>query len=231
MNKEPKSENTYLLIRSLVALRRAVGILGVILPFAVLIGAYLIDRTGVQSSISHYYYTVMRNYLVGTLWAMGFFLMFYKGYECADDVASSLGGLFSIGASLFPTAPDACSSITAQWIGRIHLAFAVLFLTTLAYMSICQFTKTYADSKLITKEKRIRNKIYSGCGFTMLGCLLCLGVCYYFSDKLGTFKQNHILEFGLESVAVIAFGASWLIKGETLFTDKDVQPKSFYLPF
>ena len=79
------------LVFSYLTLRKAIGFLGIALPFAVSLGALLLFRTGIQSSISSYYYTGTRDVLVGSLWAIGFFLLSYKGYERIDSIAGKLG--------------------------------------------------------------------------------------------------------------------------------------------
>ena len=89
---------------SYLGVRRAIGVIGILLPFVLLIGAWLIDRVGVQASISDYYYTVMRNVFVGSMCANGVFFLSYR-YAKVDTVVSSLIGLAAIGVALFPTTP------------------------------------------------------------------------------------------------------------------------------
>jgi hypothetical protein len=240
MNTKSKPEKP--LILSYLALRRTIGVLGVMLPVALSLGAYLISRTELQSSISSYYYTEMGNVFVGTLCAIGVFMLSYKGYECADAVASRLGGIFSICTALFPTKPDFNYTINDEWIGGIHLVFAGLFFISTAYMSIFLFTKTSSDRSKITgkdylslfsspkkqpgrakihsKKKLQRNLVYIACGVIILVCILCIGIFKSFCENEGVSGGNGNLVFWLEATAVFAFGTSWLIKGETLFRDK-----------
>ena len=75
------------LIISYMTLRQAIGWLGILLPFALLIGNYLISlvtdfETGCnpfKMSISDYYYTRMGEVFVGTLCAVALFLFCYNG--------------------------------------------------------------------------------------------------------------------------------------------------------
>ncbi len=73
---------------------------------------------GIQDSISSYYYTDMRDVLVGSLWAIGVFLFSYRGYDTlegpqlrrlfgtsTDFLASSLAGICAVGVAIFPTRP------------------------------------------------------------------------------------------------------------------------------
>ena len=51
----------------------------------------------------------------------------------------------------------------------------------------------------------------------MLACIASILVYYLFFAK--TSPSDCTLVFWLESVAVWAFGISWLVKGETILTD------------
>src|SRR5664279_4207021 len=97
------------LVRSYLTLRKAVGIIGMSLPFVLVFGKWLFESPGIQNSISAYYYTGMRNVLVGSLCAIGVFLFSYRGYK-TDGPAGILASVFSIGVALFPTAPEGSAS-------------------------------------------------------------------------------------------------------------------------
>jgi hypothetical protein len=112
MEKASASENS--LVVSYLTLRKAVGMLGIAMPFIVSLGGMLIFRDGIQSSISSYYHTGMRDVLVGILWTIGFFLYSYKGYERVDNIAGNLACVFAVGVSLFPTTADGVNSPTAE---------------------------------------------------------------------------------------------------------------------
>ena len=92
------------LIISYLALRRTIGILGISLPFIVIIGGLTQGEPGLQGSISGYYYTNMRDLFVGILSGVALFLLSYRGYEEIDDIVANMGGVFALGMVLFPTA-------------------------------------------------------------------------------------------------------------------------------
>lgn len=123
------------LIFSYLALRKTIGILGIALPFVLFLGAYLIFQTGIQSSLSSYYHTEMRDVFVGTLFVIGFFLFAYNGYDLADKVAGYIACIAAVGLALFPTAPDGATSTDTIIIGYIHLGFAAIFFLALIYFS------------------------------------------------------------------------------------------------
>ena len=100
---KPGSE---LLVRSYLFLRSGIGIIGVALPVVLVIGAIILDqRFEFLDSMSSYYYSVMRDVFVGSLWAIGIFLICYQ-YDHLDDLVSTVAGFCAIGLSLFPTPPD-----------------------------------------------------------------------------------------------------------------------------
>jgi len=218
MKTELEAQNA--LVISYLALRKAIGVLGIGLPLAVSLGALIVFQTGLQGSISDYYYTGTRDVLVGTLWAIGFFLLSYKGYGRADAIAGNWGCVFAVGITLFPTVPDINPSATAIWIGYLHVAFALLFFSTLIYFSLWLFTKT-DPSKPPTKKKLQRNMVYRACGYTMALCILLIGAYYLLKNRGASALQAYHPVFWLEAIAIEAFGISWLTKGEAILKDRD----------
>ncbi len=217
MNERLKSENA--LVFSYLALRKAIGFLGTSFPFVLFLGAMIFFRTGIQNSISSYYHTGMGDVFVGTLCVIGFFLLSYKGYERADDIAGDWGCIFAVGMALFPTTPDNPASGDARFIGYIHFAFAALFFLTLIYFSLFLFTKT-DPSRPATRRKLHRNKVYKVCGYTMSLCIVLIVIYYLLPDEVASAMEVYKLVFWLEAIAVVAFGISWLTKGEAILMDE-----------
>jgi len=213
------SETDNLLVISYLTLRKAIGLLGIALPFIISIGALLLFQTGLQDSISNYYYTCMRNVLVGILCAIGVFLLSYKGYERKDELAGDFGCAFAVGVALFPTRPPGSTSSLAATIGIFHFIFAASFFLTLSYFSLFLFTKTDPEG-VPTRRKLQRNKIYKVCGFTMVMCLLLILIEGRLPNELRESLKAYHPVFWLESIAVVAFGISWLTKGEAILSDE-----------
>lgn len=210
----PELDNS--LVISYLTLRKAVGILGILLPFVVSLGALLIFKTPLQGSISAYYYTGTGNIFVGSLWAIGFFFFSYRGYE-RDEIAGKMAWIFAVGASLFPTAP-ACESCNYSHIAAdLHWVFAALLFLTLSYFSLCLFTKTNPD-RPPTRRKLQRNKVYRVCGCTMLASILLVPVSLLPDVAAAIGKYDPV--FWLEAIAIVAFGLSWLTKGEAILGDQ-----------
>lgn len=218
-----KEKDPLPLVISYLNLRRAIGILGTSFPFILAIGAYLIGRYGIQSSISSYYFTCMRDVFVGILFAVALFLFSYKGYDFIDNLVGNLGALFAIGVAVFPTRPDRPDISFNPIISKMHLVFAALFFCTLIYFSLFLFTKSNVSRKFFSLQKKYRNIVYIICGCTMLVCIVLIAVYMQFLEQKYSSLENYYPVFGLESIALLAFGISWLTKGQTLFKDKEVK--------
>ncbi|MBT3370168.1 MAG: DUF998 domain-containing protein [Rhodospirillaceae bacterium] len=222
MQQSVNDANT--LVAGYMALRRAVGMLGLTLPFVLGFGAWLIFQTGLQETVSHYYYTGMRNIFVGVLCAIGVFLMNYTGYKQVGDRPGDprgvfhLSGAFAIGVALFPTSPNDPTTLE-QIVGIMHLTFAAAFFGTLAYVSLVLFTRT-DPAQTLTARRRKRIQIYRICGWTILTAIALIVLLGILPDGLvqGLLGIDNPV-FYLESVVVMAFGFSWLTKGRMILLD------------
>jgi hypothetical protein len=78
------------------------------------------------------------------------------------------------------------------------------------------FRKTN-PARQMTARKKQRNVVYTICGYTILACIGLIAVYYaLFADSA---LQGAQPVFWLESAAVLAFGISWLTKGEAILAD------------
>ncbi len=196
------------LLVSYLTLRRVIGVLGVAFPVVLAIWGFLLTWSWeLQESISDYYGLRTRDVFVGILFAIGWFLFAYRGYDRGDDRAGDLGCLFALGVALFPNSGTRVES-------TVHFASAVLLFLVLAYFSIFLFTKS---SGTPTPRKRIRNAVYRACGGVILGAIALIGVYYLVPAHPVIAGLKPV--FWLETTALWAFGTSWFVKGETLLKD------------
>jgi len=212
------------LVLSYLTLRKAVGIIGLLLPFVLAIGKILLQGSGIEPSISCYYYTDTGGVFVGSLFAIGVFLFSTRGYDLRDEIAGRLACLFAIGVALFPTSP--CPGFPARHpaISTVHWSCAALLFLTLAYFCLALFTETAAD-RPPTRQKLHRNTVYRLCGYVILASILLIGVENLF-PPLRSLLNPFDPEFWLESIAVVTFGLAWITKGETILKDQNVQSRA-----
>ena len=207
------------LVLSYLALRKAVGIIGVMLPFGLAIGKSLAQGPGIEDSISYYYYTDMRSLLVASLCAIGMFLVSTRGYDNRDKYAGWFACVFAIGVAFCPTTRHENPSGLERFIGWEHLLWAASLFGTLAYFSWFLFTET-DPTKKPTPRKLVRNIVYRVCAVVIVVSILLDPV--FTKGGLHPVASWPDAVFCLESLAVFAFGVSWLVKGEAILKDQTV---------
>lgn len=221
------------LVLSYLTVRKLIGILGFFLPLMLVLGSIIIGCCEeIQISISNYYHTNMRDVFVGYVCTLSIFLFSYKGYDIIDRIVSALAGIFGVIVALMPTnikislidgsIPQCniwCDVERYSVIGTIHLIAAGLFILSMAYFTLFLFTKGETNP---TPEKIIRNKIYKSAGYIMLVCITILVVFFALPDTVTQPLLKYKPVFWLETIAFIAFGFSWLVKGGLLFKDREL---------
>jgi len=204
-------------------LRKTIGILGFSLAIVLIIGAAILEGCDdVQNSISAYYHTIMRNYFVGTLCAVSLCLFAYKGYSKTDNIVGKFASLFSLGVAFFPTSVGLPTTdcipkvIETGAYSIVHFTSATLLFLLLAFFCLFLFTK---HAPKPSARKLLRNKIYRTCGYIIIASIALIAIYVLFLDKkfpdLASFRPVTVLE----TVALVAFSTSWLIKGEVFFGD------------
>lgn len=215
MDNHPFENNP--LVLSYLGLRKAIGIIGISLPFVLAFGKMLLESPGIQSSISAYYYTNMRDVFVGSLCAIAVFMMSYRGYDRKDALAGKLACAFAIGVALFPATPVVRVTLHSPVTGAIHIICAFFLFLTLAYFSLVLFRKTDPNKKP-SRRKLQRNQVYTVCGYSILASIAMIAILALLPHESPVKKFKPY--FWLESLTVVAFGISWLTKGEAILKDE-----------
>lgn len=193
-----------------------IGVLGILLPFALVISDSIAKKIlGIEFSISDYYDNgISGDLLVGVLFVLGFFLLSYRGYEPIDNNVSNLSCLFALGVALFPT------TSSNNIVHILHFVFAFLLFSTFIFFSIYLFRKKdKKNPSPITPVKAMRNKVYLTCGIIMIICIIVIALASF--NLLGDASGKYKLVFWFETIALVAFGFSWITKGgELIFKDE-----------
>jgi hypothetical protein len=219
-------------IISYYTMRRAIGILGITLPLILVAGSSLFgDCKEVQTSISAYYYTNMRNVFVGFNCAVAFFFFAYRGHDWRDNLAGYLGCIFVLGVAFLPCAINTPNqpclvAVSDQnpLVGKLHNMNAILYFIILIVYSLVLFPKTHMDmvtgeKMFMGRQKKKRNVVYYISGSIMTGSLLLIIAYtwilkYHYPDLE---QLNPV--FWLESLVLLSFGISWMTKGQMIFKD------------
>lgn len=213
-------------------LRRAIGIIGLTLPLVFLAGVVLFG-VPMQNSISEFFFTGLREVFVSASAGVGLFLLAYQGYPKRPGEILSDRLLTDIaGASVFATAfiPTLCRQSecyhpltlfdqlipsTANGIqGALHLGAAGIFLSALGLISLRLFTRSGVN---MTIQKQRRNHCYRAFGWIILSMVATLATVKLGFPRLGqAWDTGWHFTFWTESIALWAFGLSWLLKGEAM---------------
>lgn len=233
LNLEFGEDNSIWLTNS-YTLRKTIGILGMALPLLLFI--FLWIDNGFASpleSISHYYYTRVSGIFVAIMAILAIFLIIYKGKEPMDFIISFAAGIAALLVVFFPTgniSEICCDSTKIYSVTKLvpntfrenfHYIAAAVFLGCLAYMSFFIFTKSNKSVQKRGRMKIVRNRIYRACGVIMILAMTVIlfgGLFKLIPEE--TYAANQIT-FWMETLAVESFGFSWLIKGESIFKDRE----------
>ena len=203
-------------------LRRAIGYLGMALPILLMLASLFPTYVQLQPSISHYYYTNVRELFTGILCAVGLFLVRYKGmgnskWWLNDNLLTNIAGCMAFGVALVPTNPEfECDKIytiiPSNWepLGWIHFGFAGTLFAIFALLSLKVFTQGQKRAEHVPVSMLDENYIYTFCGILIIVCLVLIPVC---AKWLPQFTHATLV---FETIALFAFGSSWLIKGRAL---------------
>lgn len=219
-------------IVSYLILRQLIGILGLLLPFALIFGNRLLgNEHWLQSSISHYFYSYMHIAFVGVLSVLGAILISYreKEYKLANRI-STLAGVFAIHVAIFPTAfegfmgqPYIDTTVWRDWFKWIHFGSAFCLFVCFAIFCFVIFQKS--DEEILTTEqsekKKFRNRIYSFCGWGIVISIVLIAVGFLWEKYVGTNTFTIYSTFIFETTSLLCFGNSWLLKGSVNWKDID----------
>jgi hypothetical protein len=199
-------------------LLKTVGLLGILMPWLLIGGSWMLgSELIIRDSISDYYHSPkVRDLFVGVLCAIALFLSAYNGYDRRDRIASALACVFALGVAFFPTTPD---GENADGIGRLHLVFAASFFLVLTVFALFLF-RSFDPHMGKTPQKINRNRIYLVCGIIMAASLVFIMAYMFWLKDCWTWLDNARPVLVFESVALTAFGFSWLVKGGFILRDR-----------
>jgi hypothetical protein len=207
-----------LYLRSYLLMRAVIGFIGLALPFLLVLGDMALERGKIRGSLSEYFYTGLRDVFVGALFATGLFLVTYKVFEHnLDNVLSTVAGVAALAVALFSTDRPGGSTLALtplqermgeMTVATVHYVGAAVFIISLGiislYFGIREGKRTVLQGKLSPVFWRRFH----------FGCAAGIGVAVVFIAvaELTGWPDHYALLIG-ETVAVLSFGASWLMKG------------------
>jgi len=238
-------------------IRRAVGLIALLLPFCLWLLNTIINESKVlnnsfwihfeepyqpdgnlKDSISHFYYSTVGELFTGALCAVSLFLFCYRGYEkpssgkyCfipGDSFMCNLAGIMAMLVVIFPTSSEKINDnfrafVSSENAGYIHYVAAALFFITLSVISFVNFRRTENPDEFGKMES---HSIFKNSAIVMMLCMIVL-LAVYIMEKTGcdiTWTETYNITYWLETIMLLAFGISWLVKGkiDEVVTNKNV---------
>jgi hypothetical protein len=216
------------LVLSFTRVRTALGILGMSLPLVLVLGGILdqprmdVDVGRIEPTISDFYHTTYRDIFVGTLCAIGVFLISYRGYRrekgewIDDDWLATSAGIGAFGVAFFPNegGGETVTSMTQHLLGAgftpiVHYLSALVFFSSLAAFCFVKFARTCSMG---------RRRVYIACGWGIVAALVLTAISVIFKRFVGGVGRELVLDYNLifwfEALGIWAFGLSWLTKSK-----------------
>lgn len=166
-----------------------------------------------RPSISDYYHAGgwMRDPFVGSLSAIGVFLVLYKGYSSREDVALDLAGVAAVVVALVPTdrreVPGVRVELAAS--GLVHMVAAVCFFLLIAY--VCVFRS--GDTLALMDEERRRGFRR---GYRLLGAAMLAAPAAAWAVRYLPGAAAYPYVFFAELAGVLVFAAFWIVKSREI---------------
>ncbi|MBD1845056.1 hypothetical protein H6F89_16945 [Cyanobacteria bacterium FACHB-63] len=224
-SSSPSASLTEHIITTYGALRRGIGYLAIALPVILTAWGFIKYKLPPQDSISAYYHAfvptaqttglfdvagkgVMRNWFVGILWAIGVFLVLYRGYGRRENTALNIAGVLLIVVAMFPmdwTCGTSCPKVS------VHGVAAILFFLAIGY--VCIFRS--GDTLLLLKNPDAREfykRLYRIIGIVMWVFPLVVTLLEFF--QLRPFGTRTV--FFIEVAGIWTFASYWLLKSREI---------------
>lgn len=240
---DPDHPEQVLYPRSFLLTRMIIGVIGILLPIALILGEWLLlDDAGVRvrGSLSAYYHSSMRDLFVAALCVTGFFLATYMAGQSNKDFWYSLwAGVAVFGVAFLPTQrpgipdagpfcgakpmPEGCAPLQQAFgetpIATLHFICAAAFIFFLAVMSFlfAKREKETEDTPTRVKflfAKSSRIRLLYICFFVIVGAVGLAVVGMFVEFTVGGLTPLYIAEVA----SVWAFGTAWFVKSRDLWS-------------
>jgi hypothetical protein len=194
-----RGENPALSYRNM---RAIIGYVGLTLPVVLLLAGAVDGH--IESSLSAYYYTKAGNVFTGALCVIGIFLLAYRLTSWAiDNIATTLAGICALGVAFFHAAPEN-ATLSQLRLADVHLACAAALFILLGAISLFIFPRD------VLPGQRWRTNWYMALGALIWLSIILMPALNWLARSF--YDNNHVFLI-LETVCVIAFAVSFILKG------------------
>jgi len=167
-------------------------------------------------SVSESYWATdwSRNIFVGALIAIAALVSAYNGDRRLDMVMAKVASVAAVGAAIFPSDPD--EIMWPRCHAALHYVAGGLLFLILTYFCIAFFRKARVKT---SRESKRRKAVYLLCAAAIVGAMAVLILDTVMVKVLHNDWLNchfPVLFFYAESMALTAFGVSWLTASHVL---------------
>ncbi len=212
------------LVVSFLTSGRVIAVLGFFLPASMLAWS-LLTRSTIRGSLSEYYYTPVRDLMVGTLITMAVFLWSYRGFSDRDDDmradrrVGKIAGVAAAVIAFFPITPrndDRCTLVQCVIGPRasdlIHAGGATVFFVCLVVFCLVLLPR----SVVLSPGATARVRLYRASGCFIVVALLFIVVWKFLPIEIIFSLGRYHPIFWLESMAIWAFSVAWMVRARAL---------------
>lgn len=187
-------------------MRAIIGYVGLTLPLVLFVSGVVDGH--IESSISAYYYTKVGNVFTGALCVIGVFLLAYRLTAMAlDNVATTLAGVAALGVAFFHAAPTN-ATLSQLRLADVHLTCAAVLFILLGAISLLIFPSDMSEDEKL--KDKWRASTYRGLGVTIWLSVILMPIL---NAVARSFYNDSHLFFVLETICVVAFAVSFILKG------------------
>lgn len=226
---DPKPENStgrasHQLVVSFLTTGRAIAILGIFLPTSMLAWS-LLTGSSIRGSLSEYYFTPVRDLMVGTIITMAVFLWSYRGFSDRDDDLRAdrrVGKIAALAAVLVAFAPitprndDRCTLVQCiigpQPAAFVHSIGAAVFFICLAIFCLILLPRSVVRGA----GERMRVRIYLGCGWIIVAASAFIAIWQFLPAEVIFSIGRYRPVFWAETAAIVAFSSAFIVRGRAL---------------
>lgn len=211
-------------------LRLGMAILAFVFPLLLWWGGKFALGTPLQSSMSAYYHTELRDVFVGILVAIGFFLMLYKGFSQREDWTLNFAGILAIGVAVFPMSPSKnlfpcnplCVADCMQYSDNLDRTFQPLIdsglhgvCAVVFFVAIFFVCAVFSKETVKTIDNRKRRTMFTTVYWILGTAMILFPLSIWVVSKFGLFGvgacDNRAIFF-IEGALVWVFAIFWGIK-------------------
>jgi hypothetical protein len=149
------------------SLRVGLGLLALVFPVLLASYGYFIEHIPIQKSMSAYYFAFapddsplrvfpVRGFFVGILWAIGCFLILYRGFSNTENWLLNLAGVSAISVASFPMEAS-CGNCASVDLSSVHYSAAACLFILIAF--VAWFCNEDSLRELMKEQIRTENAL------------------------------------------------------------------------